>query len=186
MKQPSRTSARNRQNIDYNDLGSGKNLDYNDIAVTGGQKGQAKPKNIKVNQEVMKGCNDFFKMIKDSSYWMQLQAIVNSVPLPAEFKKTLEELDIIEKNCQAHKYQNTSMIHVDTMKLLLKISGKLGTNLEMITKVNEFTSYMEKLMENYDLMNKEIYTSQPAPAQMTDSQIKKGPKDMEKIRKDLD
>jgi hypothetical protein len=80
MKQPSRTSARNRQNIDYNDLGSGKNLDYNDIAVTGGQKGQAKPKNIKVNQEVMKGCNDFFKMIKDSSYWMQLQAIVNSVP----------------------------------------------------------------------------------------------------------
>lgn len=72
MKQPSRTSARNRQSVDYNDLGRDKNLDYNDIAVNSGQKG--KPKNIKVNQDVMKRCTDFFKMVKDSSYWMQLLA----------------------------------------------------------------------------------------------------------------
>jgi hypothetical protein len=63
--------------VDYNDLGSGKNLDYNDLAVAG--KGTGKPKNVKVNQDVMKRCVDFFKMIRDSSYWMQLLAASNTV-----------------------------------------------------------------------------------------------------------
>jgi len=77
-KQATRTSGRNRTNVDYNNLDSGKNLDYNDLALSG-QKSQTKPKNVKVNQEVMKRVADFFKKVKESSYWSQLNAIVNTV-----------------------------------------------------------------------------------------------------------
>jgi hypothetical protein len=59
-------------------LDSGKNLDYNDLALSG-QKSQTKPKNVKVNQEVMKRVADFFKKVKESSYWSQLNAIANTV-----------------------------------------------------------------------------------------------------------
>ena len=118
---------------------------------------------------------------------MQLNAAVNTVAQPAEFKKTLEGLDEIERGCQMLKYQNTSNIHVETMKLLLKVSGTLGGNNEMRLKVDEFTSYIEKLMENYDLMNKEIFVFQANPLvkQGSDQMLKKT-KDMDKIRKDLD
>ena len=159
----SRTSARNKQTVDYNDLGSGKNLDYNDLAVAG--KGTGKPKNVKVNQEVMKRCVDFFKMIRDSSYWMQLLAASNTVAQPTEYKKQLDELEAIDKNCQALKYPNTSAIQVEIMKLLLKIGLQLGANLEMRQKVDEFTNYIEKLMENYDLVNKEVFTQQLTPVE---------------------
>lgn len=174
--------------MDYNDLGSGKNLDYNDIMGNSGSKA-GKPKNAKVNQEVMKRCADFFKMVKESSYWSQLQAAANTVQQPAEFKRTLEGLEGIEKGVLMHKYQNTSNIHVDTMKLLLKVSGMLGANNEMRQKVDEFTNHIEKLMYNYDLQNKEVFTIQPASVvkQGSDSQLKKSnPKDMDKIKKDLD
>jgi hypothetical protein len=73
------------------------------------------------------------------------------------------------------------------MKLLLKVNGMLGPNIDMHQKVDEFTSYIEKLMENYDLKNKEIFSVQTAPLvkQGSDQQLKKS-KDMDKIRKDLD
>jgi len=59
--------------------------------------------------------------------------------------------------------------------------------MDMHQKVDEFTSYIEKLMENYDLKNKEIFSVQAAPLvkQGSDQQLKKS-KDMDKIRKDLD
>jgi predicted glutamine amidotransferase len=117
---------------------------------------------------------------------MQLNAVANSVAMPAEFRKTLEGLDEIERGCQAQKYQNTSNIHVETMKLLLKVSGMLGANNEMRQKVDEFTSYIEKLMENYDLMNKEIFTVQANPLVKQGSDLMKKAKDMDKIRKDID
>lgn len=46
-------------------------------------------------------------------------------------------------------------------------------------------------MENYELMNKEIFTVQAVPAgivkQGSETNLRKGhPKDMDKIRKDLD
>lgn len=74
---------------------------------------------------------------------------------------------MIEKGLQEFKYANTSNIQFDVMKLLLKISGKLGANNDLRQKVEELTSYIETLMGNYDLMNKEIYSSQPVPAQVT-------------------
>jgi hypothetical protein len=51
------------------------------------------------------------------------------------------------------------------MKLLLKIGLQLGANLEMRQKVDEFTNYIEKLMENYDLVNKEVFTQQLTPVE---------------------
>lgn len=185
-KQPSRTSGRTRTSVDYNNLDSGKNLDYNDLALSG-QKSAGKPKNTKVNQEVMKRLTDFFKKIKESSYWMQLNAAAATVANPAEFKKTLEGMDEIERGCQMHKYQNTSNLQVEFMKLLLKVSSMLGGNNDMRQKVEELTSYIEKLMENYDLKNKEIFTFllNPLVKQGSDQLLKK-PKDMDKIRKDLD
>lgn len=73
------------------------------------------------------------------------------------------------------------------MKLLLKISGMLGANNDMRQKVDEFTNYIEKLMENYDLQNKEIYSLQPVPLNKQGSdQLKKPSKDLDKIKRDVD
>ena len=44
------------------------------------------------------------------------------------------------------------------MRLFMKINNLLSGNAEMQQKVDELTTYVEKLMENYDLMNKEIFT----------------------------
>ncbi len=63
----------------------------------------------------------------------------------------------------ANKFQNTSNLHVETMKVLLKISGMLGGNNDMRQKVDEFTNYIEKLMDNFDLKNKEIFSVQAVP-----------------------
>lgn len=43
------------------------------------------------------------------------------------------------------------------MKLFVKITNLLGTNNDMRMKVDEFTNYIDKLMENYDLVSKEIF-----------------------------
>ena len=72
----------------------------------------------------------------------------------------------------------------------MKINNLLSGNTELQQKVDELTTYVEKLMENYELMNKEIFTVSAATPgivkQPSDSSLKKGPKDMDKIRKDLD
>ena len=47
----------------------------------------------------MKRVADFFKKVKESSYWSQLNAIVNTVSLPVEFKRALEGMDDIERGC---------------------------------------------------------------------------------------
>lgn len=97
---------------------------------------------------------------------MQLTAAINTVQQPAEFGKALEGLYEIEKGCMANKFQNTSNLHVETMKVLLKISGMLGGNNDMRQKVDEFTNYIEKLMDNFDLKNKEIFLVQAVPQQL--------------------
>jgi len=62
--------------VDYNHLASGvgdaaDGLDYNDIggAVNLNQKSGTKLKAAKVNTDVIKRCGDFFKKLKESSYW---------------------------------------------------------------------------------------------------------------------
>lgn len=52
------------------------------------------------------------------------------------------------------------------MKVLLKISGMLGANNDLRQKVDEFTSHIEKLMDNFDLKNKEVFVAQAAPQQI--------------------
>ena len=54
-------------------------------------------------------------------------------------------------------------------------------------KVNEFTKYIDTLMENYDLINKEIFTTSPIQTlqkQMSGDLKKDNSKD--KIKKDLE
>jgi hypothetical protein len=53
---------------------------------------------------VLKRCTEFFKKVKESSYWVQLQAAANSVSNPAEFRKALEGLDSIDKDVQTQKH----------------------------------------------------------------------------------
>ena len=69
---------------------------------------------------------------------MSLQSVVSTVLNPAEFKKTLENIDVIEKDCLNQKYQTTASLQVAIVKLFLKISQGLGTNNDMRAKVDEF------------------------------------------------
>lgn len=118
---------------------------------------------------------------------MQLQNIASTVQQPLEFKKTLENLEAIEKGCLNQKYQNTAGFQVEIVKMFFKISNLLGSNNDMRMKVDEFTTYIDKLMENYDLLNKEIFT--PSPIQTLQKQQSgdlKKENSKDKIKKDLE
>ncbi len=173
-----RTSTRVRPNINYTTLAAGTgeisaNMDYNEVSQANAVKNQqGKKQGLKINTDVYKKCGDFLKKIRESNQLLVLYAASQQIQ---EFAQHLESLNQFERNLQDKQYQTTHQLSNDFLKLIQNLIKAGGTDKMLHEKVLEFQIFEEQQFHEMQLINKEIYTVQPATskAPMPDLNMKR-------------